>query len=60
MKNSNVAWTEETLDAYLLSPATFIPGNGMAASAGNLEDEAQRRDLIDFLTEPDNSLDLCF
>ncbi len=60
MKNSNVAWTEETLDAYLLSPATFIPGNGMAASAGNLEDEAQRRDLSDFLTEPDNSLDLCF
>lgn len=28
MKNSNVVWTEETLDAYLLNPASFIPGNG--------------------------------
>jgi len=60
MKNSNIVWTEETLDAYILNPAAFIPGNGMATSAGNLEDERQRRDLIDFLKEPDTSLDLCF
>lgn len=54
MKSSNIIWTEEALDAYLANPAAFIPGNGMASSAGNLEDEGQRRDLIDFLKEPDN------
>ena len=60
MKNSNVVWSEETLDDYLVNPAAFMPGNGMAGSAGNLEDEEQRRDLISFLKEPDTSLDLCF
>lgn len=60
MKTSTVVWTEETIDAYLANPASFMPGNGMAGSAGNLEDAAQRRDLIDFLKEPDNSQDLCF
>ena len=60
MKTSAVVWTEETIDAYLANPASFMPGNGMAGSAGNLEDAAQRRDLIDFLKEPDNSQDLCF
>ena len=60
MKSSNIIWTEETLDAYLANPAAVVPGNAMATSAGNLEDEVQRRNLIDFLKEPDNSLDLCF
>ena len=60
MKASTVVWTEETIDAYLANPASFMPGNGMAGSAGNLEDAAQRRDLIAFLKEPDNSQDLCF
>ncbi len=60
MKSSDVIWSEESLDAYLANPATFIPGNGMATSAGSLDDEAQRRDLIAFLAEPDNSQDLCF
>lgn len=60
MKNSDIIWTEESLDAYLANPEAFIPGNGMATSAGNLKDKLQRRDLIDFLKKPDNSLDLCF
>lgn len=60
MKNSNVVWSEESLDKYLANPADFIPGNGMATSAGNLEDAKQRHDLIAFLKEPDNSLNLCF
>ena len=60
MKSSNIIWTEEPLDAYLANPAAVVPGNAMATSAGNLEDEVQRRHLIDFLKEPDNSLDLCF
>lgn len=60
MKNSKVVWTDETLDDYLADPAAFIPDNGMAGSAGKLEDETQRRDLIAFLKEPDYSQDLCF
>ena len=60
MKTSTVVWTKETVDAYLANPASFMPGNGMAGSAGNLDDAAQRRDLIDFLKEPDTSQDLCF
>ncbi len=60
MKSSNIIWTEATLDAYLADSASLVPGNGMASFARNLEDEGQRRDLIDFLREPDNSLNLCF
>jgi cytochrome c len=60
MKSSDVVWNEETLDAYLADPEAFIPGNGMATSAGRLEDETQRRDLIAFLKQPDQSVDLCF
>jgi cytochrome c len=60
MKSSNIVWTDETLDAFLADPASVVPGNAMASFARNLEDEEQRRDLIDFLKRPDNSLDLCF
>ena len=60
MKASDVVWTEKTLDLYLANPAAFIPDNGMASTTGNLEDETPRRDLIAFLKEPDNSMDLCF
>lgn len=60
MKGSGVIWTEEALDAFFAEPATFIPNNGMAASFGGLEDAASRRDLIAFLAEPDDSVDLCY
>jgi len=60
MKNADAVWTQETLDAYLANPAEFIPGNGMAGSSGDLEDEQERRDLIAFLKDPDNSMELCF
>ena len=60
MKNSNVVWTEDTLDKFLADPEAFIPGNSMATSSGKLEDAKQRSDLIAFLMDPDNSQDLCF
>jgi cytochrome c len=60
MMSSNVVWDEESLDAYIADPAAFIPGNGMASTTGKLEDETQRRNLIAFLKEPDESVDLCF
>lgn len=60
MKTSGIIWTEKTLDAYLADPAAMVPGNTMVSFAGKLEDEKQRRDLIDFLKQPDASLDFCF
>ncbi len=60
MKASNIIWTEETLNAYLIDPAAVVPGNRMASWGFNIEDMEQLRNLIDFLKEPDTSLDLCF
>ena len=57
--DSGVIWSEETLDALLADPAAFVPGNAMAGF-GQVENAAERRDLIAFLVEPDTSLDLCF
>ena len=58
MKRSGITWTETTLDSYLANPSAVVPDNGMV-TAGNLEDEVQRRAVIAFLKEPDNSLDIC-
>ena len=59
MKNSGIVWNEESLDAYLTDPASYVPGNAMA-SFGRIADDTDRRNLINFLVEPDESLDLCF
>lgn len=42
-----VAWDEMTLDAYLKSPKTFLPGNKM--NFPGVPSEGQRSDLIAFL-----------
>ena len=52
-------FVRKALDAFLTNPAAVVPGTSMAFYVGTLEDEGQRRDLIDFLKEPDNSLDIC-
>ena len=59
MKNSGIVWNEKTLNSYLSDPASFVPDNAMA-SFGRIENDTERRDLIDFLIKPDDSLDLCF
>ena len=59
MKNSGIVWIKETLDAYLADPASVVPDNAMA-SFGRIDDDTERRNLINFLIEPDTSLDLCF
>ena len=60
MKNANIIWNEKTIDAYIANPEVFIPGNGMSAAFGKLDSEVQRRDLIDYLKDPDYSMDICF
>ena len=46
IKTSTVVWTETTLDAWLASPQTLIPGNRMQFI---LEDAAARADIIAYL-----------
>ncbi len=49
MKESDVVWTEETVDAYLTKPKEFIPKNKM--SFPGLKKEEQRADVIAYLKE---------
>jgi cytochrome c len=49
LKSSDVVWVEKTLDAWLKSPAGFIPGNSMAFPG--ISDAPQRADLIALLKE---------
>jgi cytochrome c len=49
LRNSGVVWDETTLNAYLKSPAEFIPGNRMTF-AGIKEDTA-RADVIAYLAQ---------
>jgi len=47
MKRFDGQWTEERLDAFLKSPASFMPGTGMAFEG--IADARERRVLIDYL-----------
>jgi cytochrome c len=59
MKKSGIVWDKKTLYAYLTDPDSVVSNNAMA-SFGKIENETDRRNLIDFLIEPDTSLDICF
>lgn len=47
LKNSNIVWTEKSLDQWLAHPKSFLPGNRMVFRGIN--NAAQRADLIAFL-----------
>ena len=47
MKNSDVVWDEETLDAWLKKPKKFIPKTKMAFAG--LKKEKDRKDVIAYL-----------
>lgn len=47
LRDSDVVWNAETLDAWLLDPKTVVPGNRMVFRG--IADAGQRRDLIAFL-----------
>lgn len=47
MKNSNITWTNDKLDAYIKSPQLIVPGNKMPFSG--LPSSNQRADLIAYL-----------
>ena len=47
MKESNVVWTEETLDAFLENPQAFMPRNRMAYPGDKNPDN--RAAIIEYL-----------
>lgn len=47
MRNSNIVWTEETLNWFLSSPLTAMPGTSMGYAG--LPDPSEREDLIAYL-----------
>ena len=46
-QNANLTWDQATLDKYLQSPRTVIPGTLM--TYGGLKDDTKRADLIAYL-----------
>lgn len=47
LSNSGIVWDEPTLDAFLANPQKVVPGTMMAF--GGIADEAQRKEIIDYL-----------
>jgi cytochrome c len=50
VKNSKIRWTPQTLDKYLASPRTYIPGNRMFFAG--LPNAADRANVIAYLGKP--------
>jgi cytochrome c len=46
-QNANLKWDEETLDKYLDSPKTIVPGTAM--NFGGIKDSDKRSDVIAYL-----------
>ncbi len=59
LKNSGIAWTDQSIDAFLQDPNKLVPGTGMAA-IGRIDSARDRREIITFLHRQDRSIDLCF
>ena len=53
MRNSDIVWDEESLDAFLESPFRTIPGTVMGY--GGVWDEQDRKDLIAYLVDINSS-----
>ncbi len=47
MRESGIVWTVKTLDGYLKSPETYLPGTNMQYYG--IENDADRADLIAYL-----------
>lgn len=47
LRDADIKWTEDALDAWLQDPRKMIPGNTMKMSG--IDDEGVRRDIIAYL-----------
>ncbi len=59
LKNSGIVWSEENMNTFLQDPNEFVPGTLMV-SAGKIESQEERNNIVAFLKSGDDSLDLCF
>ena len=57
MKKSGIVWTPESLDKFLKSPTTVVPGTNMTYDG--VPDDQERADLIAYLVQANKSKDLC-
>jgi cytochrome c len=53
MKRSRIVWDEKTLDRFLASPLTAIPGTAMGYAG--VQDDKERADLIAYLKRANES-----
>ena len=58
LKNSEIVWTEETLDEWFKDPSKIAPQSVMITN-GKVEDPALRRKLISFLMTEDPTINIC-
>jgi cytochrome c len=47
MKNNGLIWTPETLDAFILDPSNYIPGNRMRVQG--VKDPETRKLIVNYL-----------
>ncbi|WP_049790351.1 cytochrome c family protein [Pusillimonas sp. T7-7] len=53
MKNANITWTEDTLNAFLTAPMKAVPGTSMGYAG--IPDPQERSDLIAYLKQQNTS-----
>ncbi len=58
LRDSEIVWTEKTLDNFFSDPAKIFPKSVMATD-GKIADAAQRQKLIAFLKTEDPTVNLC-
>jgi cytochrome c len=56
LRNSEIVWNDETLDAYLKDPSRISPDNAMANE--KIDDAVQRKQMIAYLKTEDPSVDI--
>lgn len=57
MKNSGIIWTRETLDRFLKSPLTYVPGTSMGFAG--IASANERQHLITYLVQFDKDNPVC-
>jgi cytochrome c len=57
LKNSEITWTDQTLDVYLADPARIDPDSVMAIEG--IADDVRRQQMIAFLKTEDPTVNLC-
>lgn len=57
MKNSDIIWTSDSLDKFLISPFRMVPGTSMGFVG--ISSALERQQLIAYLSQLDENNALC-